>query len=76
MNAPAQTLVNDSRSSLVNGNVRAQTIGDTSVASLPFQQFIWGAGIECSFLPHLNVDQFQWTQHNRYWRDDFQAGEE
>lgn len=44
---------------------------DGSVNSLPFQQFVWGAGIECSFLPHLNVDQFQWTQHNRYWRDDF-----
>ena len=28
--------------------------------------------MECSFLPHLNVDQFQWTQHNRYWREDFQ----
>src|SRR5260221_13214080 len=38
---------------------------------LPITSFIWGAGIECSFLPHLNVDQFQWTQHNRYWRDDF-----
>jgi beta-glucosidase/6-phospho-beta-glucosidase/beta-galactosidase/glycosyltransferase involved in cell wall biosynthesis len=34
-------------------------------------QFIWGAGIECSFIPHLDVDQFQWTQHNRYWEDDF-----
>src|SRR3982751_2883125 len=35
------------------------------------QPFIWGAGIECSFIPHLNVDQFDWTQHNRFWRDDF-----
>jgi beta-glucosidase/6-phospho-beta-glucosidase/beta-galactosidase len=35
------------------------------------KQFTWGAGIECSFLPHLNVDQFEWTQHNRFWRDDF-----
>jgi beta-glucosidase/6-phospho-beta-glucosidase/beta-galactosidase/glycosyltransferase involved in cell wall biosynthesis len=33
--------------------------------------FVWGVGIECSFLPHLNVDQFEWTQHNRFWRDDF-----
>ena len=33
--------------------------------------FVWGAGIECSFIPHLNVDQFDWTQHNRHWRDDF-----
>src|SRR3954447_10855538 len=39
--------------------------------SLPFEQFVWGAGIECSFLPHLNVDQFEWTQHDRYWKDDF-----
>ena len=38
--------------------------------SLPFKQFVWGAGIECSFLPHLNVDQFEWTQHDRFWRDD------
>jgi len=34
--------------------------------SLPFKKFVWGAGIECSFLPHLNVDQFQWTQHDRF----------
>jgi beta-glucosidase len=33
--------------------------------------FVWGAGIECSFIPHLNVDQFEWTQHNNFWRDDF-----
>src|SRR5437879_8144374 len=43
----------------------------SGIDSLPFKQFVWGAGVECSFLPHLNVDQFQWTQHNRYWRDDF-----
>src|SRR3982750_1274995 len=35
------------------------------------KKFAWGAGIECSFIPHLNVDQFDWTQHNRFWRDDF-----
>ena len=34
------------------------------------EPFIWGAGVECSFIPHLNVDQFNWTQHNRFWRDD------
>src|SRR5438105_13896995 len=49
----------------------AQVAQDDGLSSLPFTQFVWGAGIECSFLPHLNVDQFQWTQHNRYWRDDF-----
>ena len=49
----------------------AQTSGVASdVTSLPFKQFVWGAGIECSFLPHLNVDQFKWTQHDRFWRED------
>src|SRR5688572_17660996 len=38
--------------------------------------FIWGGGIECSFVPHLNVDQFEWTQHNRFWRDDFRRARE
>lgn len=40
------------------------------------QKFIWGAGIECSFIPHLNVDQFDWTQHNRFWKDDFRRARE
>src|SRR5438046_1785245 len=47
-----------------------------SVDSLPFKQFIWGAGIECSFIPHLHVDQFQWTQHNRFWREDLKLAKE
>jgi len=38
--------------------------------ALPVDQFLWGGGIECSFLPHLNVDQFEWTQHNRFWKED------
>src|SRR4051812_39407535 len=38
--------------------------------ALPVEQFLWGGGIECSFLPHLNVDQFEWTQHNRFWKED------
>src|SRR5918993_1582345 len=42
----------------------------SAVDSLPISQFIWGAGVECSFLPHLNVDQFNWTQHDRFWRED------
>jgi beta-glucosidase/6-phospho-beta-glucosidase/beta-galactosidase len=37
---------------------------------LPFQKFIWGAGVECTSLPHLDVDQFAWTLHDRFWRDD------
>src|SRR5207248_964176 len=53
-----------------------QTVGDSAAAKLPFTQFIWGAGIECSFLPHLNVDQFQWTQHNRFWREDFRRAKQ
>jgi beta-glucosidase/6-phospho-beta-glucosidase/beta-galactosidase len=40
------------------------------------KKFAWGAGIECSFIPHLNVDQFEWTQHNRYWREDFKLARE
>lgn len=40
------------------------------------KSFVWGAGIECSFLPHLNVDQFEWTQHNRFWREDFRRARE
>lgn len=46
------------------------TVSETQTPVLPFTQFVWGAGIECSFIPHLNVDQFQWTQHNRCWPDD------
>ena len=46
------------------------------VEALPFTGFVWGAGIECSFLPHLNVNQFQWTQHDRYWREDLRLAKE
>lgn len=52
--------------------VETQTPQTTDIIDqLPFAQFVWGSGIECSFLPHLNVDQFHWTQHNRFWREDF-----
>ena len=37
---------------------------------------LFGAGIECSFIPHLSVDQFEWTGHNRVWRDDFRRARE
>src|SRR5436309_4539463 len=53
-----------------------ESLRDTSLDSLPFTEFVWGAGIECSFLPHINVDQFQWTQHDRFWRDDFRLARE
>jgi beta-glucosidase/6-phospho-beta-glucosidase/beta-galactosidase/glycosyltransferase involved in cell wall biosynthesis len=33
--------------------------------------FIWAVGVECSILPHIKVDQFEWTQHDKYWREDF-----
>src|SRR5687768_10021426 len=44
--------------------------------NLPFKQFVWGAGVECSFLPHLNVDQFEWTQHDRFWREDLKRAKD
>src|SRR5437870_298501 len=46
------------------------------LTKLPFQSFVWGSGLECSFIPHLNVDQFDWTQHNTFWRDDFKRAKE
>lgn len=48
----------------------ASSSTQSSLIQLPFEHFIWGAGIECSFIPHLDVDQFEWTQHNRFWRKD------
>ncbi len=56
---------------------RAPSVASQSgVESLPIQQFIWGAGMECSFLPHLGVDQFNWTQHDRFWREDLRRAKE
>ncbi len=34
-------------------------------------EFRWATGIECSFIPHLGIDQYRWTQHDRRWREDF-----
>ncbi len=34
------------------------------------RHFIWGVGIESSTLPHMDVDQFEWTGHNQQWRLD------
>jgi len=45
-------------------------VQEAAAAQLPFTQFVWGSGLECSFLPHIKVDQFEWTQHNRFWRED------
>src|SRR5512138_3447575 len=47
-----------------------------SANALSIPQFVWGAGVECSFLPHLGVDQFQWTQHDRFWREDLKRSRE
>jgi len=48
----------------------SSSLSSSSIDALPFKQFVWGAGVECSFLPHLKVDQYEWTQHDRFWRDD------
>jgi len=47
-----------------------------SAGSADAKDFVWGAGVECSFIPHLNVDQFEWTQHDRFWRDDIKRARE
>ena len=46
------------------------------LSSLPFASFVWGSGVECSFLPHINVDQFEWTQHDRFWKEDLRRARE
>jgi beta-glucosidase/6-phospho-beta-glucosidase/beta-galactosidase/glycosyltransferase involved in cell wall biosynthesis len=46
------------------------------IHGLPFDEFIFGSGVECSFLPHLNIDQFQWTQHDRFWKEDLRRARE
>ena len=60
---------------LVTGS-QSESRTETQVGALPLEQFIWGAGVECSFLPHLGVDQFNWTQHNRFWREDLRRARE
>src|SRR5277367_4495452 len=46
------------------------------IQALPVKQFIWGAGMECSFLPHMKIDQFHWTQHDRFWKEDLRRARE
>ena len=36
------------------------------------QPFRWAAGVESSIIPHLNIDQYRWTQHDHFWRQDFE----
>jgi beta-glucosidase/6-phospho-beta-glucosidase/beta-galactosidase len=33
--------------------------------------FRWAVGVEGSCIPHLNIDEYEWTQHDRNWREDF-----
>ena len=35
------------------------------------RSFTWAVGVECSVLPHIQADQFQWSQHDIHWREDF-----
>src|SRR5579864_2581197 len=58
------------------GASAAEAFDASGLESLPFSQFIFGSGIECSFLPHINVDQFRWTQHERFWREDLRRARE
>src|SRR3954452_18521376 len=43
--------------------------GKISRSSL--QEFRWAVGVESSCIPHLSINQFEWTQHDRFWREDF-----
>src|SRR4051812_39594390 len=36
------------------------------------QPFRWVAGVEGSVIPHLNIDQYRWTQHDQLWRHDLE----
>jgi beta-glucosidase/6-phospho-beta-glucosidase/beta-galactosidase len=44
----------------------------TIAPSFSSKDFRWTVGIESSCIPHLGIDQYQWTQHDRYWREDFE----
>ena len=48
----------------------------SAIATEKLPAFMWGVGIECSFIPHMQVDQFEWTQHNQFWRDDLRKARE
>jgi beta-glucosidase/6-phospho-beta-glucosidase/beta-galactosidase len=56
-------------------NERGIEVGEP-ISKSTKSQFVWGAGIECSFIPHLNVDQFEWTQHDQFWNEDFRRARE
>jgi beta-glucosidase/6-phospho-beta-glucosidase/beta-galactosidase/glycosyltransferase involved in cell wall biosynthesis len=62
----------------INGESQSAIALDPSpeVQALPVKQFIWGAGMECSFLPHMKIDQFHWTQHDKFWKEDLRRARE
>jgi beta-glucosidase/6-phospho-beta-glucosidase/beta-galactosidase/glycosyltransferase involved in cell wall biosynthesis len=70
MNAGTQTQSQNGVIHNRNGDTLLRS-ATTASSTQKHPKFIWGAGIECSFIPHLNVDQFDWTQHSRFWADDF-----
>ena len=60
-----------------SGHSPASYLDDvSSLESLPVKEFIFGAGMECSFLPHMKVDQFEWTQHDKFWKEDLRRARE
>ena len=74
---PQSSSPQDSETAPESSSSSPATQGSLDAAgALPFHQFVWGAGVECSFLPHLNVDQFAWTQHDRFWKDDIRRARE
>ena len=38
--------------------------------------FRWAVGIEGSCIPHLDIDEYQWTGHDKQWREDFRRVKE
>ncbi len=64
--SPVPTQIAASKSAEMD-NVSQDSVQRSAAQPPVTKSFAWGAGIECSFIPHLNVDQFEWTQHNRFW---------
>ena len=71
MNAPSSM-----PSQLSDDSAESSAVEVSELERLPVKQFIWGAGMECSFLPHMKVDQYEWTQHDRFWKEDLRRAKE
>ena len=56
--------VGETKSSGISEKSAARSTERSATGSDLYTKFVWGAGIECSFIPHLGVDQFEWTQHD------------